>query len=86
MTKENLWLMYCIITCQCVDLCSVILNQMIGAFSNKNWCLPYGIALGSILDSKVDNLNNVKRVSINPLQFLNYESLLRMRYKEDEEG
>ena len=70
-TKEDLWLMYYIVSKQHVDLCSIILDQMIGAFNNKT------------LDDKVDNIGNVKHASIHPSKYRNRASLNCIGYKAD---
>ena len=61
-----------------------ILEQMIGAFTSKNKCLPYGMILSSIIDSKVDNLGNVHRISIHLSKYLNHKSFTHMGYREDD--
>ena len=85
-TKEDLWLMYNIITRQRVDLCAIIVHEMIGVFSRKNRSLPYAMAISLILENKIDNLGNVRSVSIHKSQHINRGSLIRMGYKEDKEG
>ena len=57
-TKEDLWVMYMIITRQNVDLCFCIVNQMIKSFSGNNWTPPYGMVVSNILDTKEDNFGS----------------------------
>ena len=54
-----------------MDLCFCIVNQMISAGSGKNRALPYGMAMSTILDAKIDNLGAVKMVFTSLTQYLN---------------
>ena len=53
---------------------------MIESFSRKNRSLPYGMAISELLDKKVGQLENARKVYLNPSQRINGITTIRIRY------
>ena len=70
-SKMDLWLMQCIMAKQRLNLCILIINQMIESFNGKNKKLPYGMAISALLDKEIGGLQNARKVYLSSSQHIN---------------